>query len=189
MNLSGRSALGGLLLLALASGAVGQTPEPQGYWTGHMHGEVPATLAGAKVIHVDALAELLRGRGIVLIDAAEPPHRPDGLAPGSIWKPAPHQNLPGSLWMPGVGAGQLDEAASDMFRARLQSLADGDFQHPLVFYCHQNCWASWNAAKRALSFGYHNVYWYPDGPEAWRDSGRDLVESPPAEILPQPTAR
>ena len=30
---------------------------------------------------------------------------------------------------------------------------------------------SWNAAKRALSWGYSNVAWYPDGTDGWRTPG------------------
>ena len=35
----------------------------------------------------------------------------------------------------------------------------------LVIYCQENCWMSWNAAKRVLSYGYPNVAWYPEGTE------------------------
>ena len=34
-----------------------------------------------------------------------------------------------------------------------------------VIYCQENCWMSWNAAKRVLSYGYPNVAWYPEGTE------------------------
>ena len=38
----------------------------------------------------------------------------------------------------------------------------------LVIYCQANCWMSWNAAKRALSYGYPNVAWYPEGTDGWQ---------------------
>ena len=38
----------------------------------------------------------------------------------------------------------------------------------IVFYCLKNCWMSWNAAKRAKTFGYTQVLWYPGGTEGWR---------------------
>jgi len=37
-----------------------------------------------------------------------------------------------------------------------------------VLYCHQQCWLSWNGAKRAIQYGYRNVYWFPEGIEGWR---------------------
>ena len=36
-----------------------------------------------------------------------------------------------------------------------------------MIYCQEDCWMSWNAAKRVLSYGYPNVAWYPEGTEGW----------------------
>jgi PQQ-dependent catabolism-associated CXXCW motif protein len=38
----------------------------------------------------------------------------------------------------------------------------------LVIYCQADCWMSWNAAKQALSYGYTNVAWYPEGTAGWQ---------------------
>ncbi len=38
-------------LIGLSGAASAQTPEPQGFWTGAMHGETPATLNGGRVVH------------------------------------------------------------------------------------------------------------------------------------------
>ena len=38
----------------------------------------------------------------------------------------------------------------------------------LVIYCQADCWMSWNAAKQALSYGYTNVAWYPEGTDGWQ---------------------
>jgi PQQ-dependent catabolism-associated CXXCW motif protein len=53
---------------------------------------------------------------------------------------------------------------------------------PLVLYCHQRCWLSWNGAKRAIQYGYRNVYWFPDGIEGWRKA-----KFPTAVIEPEAT--
>lgn len=169
----------GLLLSALVGMARADTPEPQGYWTGPMQGETPAMLTGGRVIHTQALANLLGSAGIVLIDVAEPPHRPENLAPDAIWKPLAHRNIAGTVWIPGAGAGRLDDDLNAFFRARLTMLTGDHLDHPIVFYCHPNCWASWNAAKRAIGFGYRNVYWYPDGVEGWQDGGLPLAPAQP----------
>ena len=51
-----------------------------------------------------------------------------------------------------------------------------------MLYCHPQCWASWNAAKRAISYGYRKVYWYPDGIEGWEKAG--LPTASAVAILP-----
>ncbi len=38
---------------------------------------------------------------------------------------------------------------------------------------------SWNAAKRAISWGYANVIWFPDGTEGWAEADLPLVEGKP----------
>ena len=53
----------------------------------------------------------------------------------------------------------------------------------LVIYCQENCWMSWNAAKRVLSYGYPNVAWYPEGTEGW-----ERANLPVAEAQPEPRA-
>jgi PQQ-dependent catabolism-associated CXXCW motif protein len=167
------------LFLGLVGNAVAAAPEPQGFWTGAMLGETPATLAGGRLIHTQALADLLTRDAVVLIDVAEPPHRPENLAPDAIWKPLAHRNLFGSVWIPGAGAGRLDDDLNAFFRDRLAMLTGDDLDRPVVFYCHPNCWASWNAAKRAISLGYRNVYWYADGVEGWQDGGLPLAPAQP----------
>lgn len=160
-----------------AAPAMATAPEPPDYWSGPMQGDTPATLAGGRVLDTGELAALLAAGGPVLIDVADIPHRPDNLAPDSVWNPPPHRNIAGSIWIPGAGAATPDPRMNALFRQRLAQASSGDFDHPLVFYCHVRCWGSWNAAKRAVSFGYLAVYWYPEGVEGWQDSGRTLAPS------------
>jgi PQQ-dependent catabolism-associated CXXCW motif protein len=178
----------GLVAVAFAvfaGAAAAQVPEPQGSRMGPLHSEVPATLNGAEVIHASRLDELLHGGGAILVDAASVLHRPENLAPEAIWKPVPHENIAGSIWIPGIGEGRIDENVEAYFRERLGALTGNDLDRPIVFYCHPHCWASWNAAKRALSYGYRNVAWYPDGAEGWQDAGHKLVAAEPEEAPPQ----
>jgi rhodanese-related sulfurtransferase len=39
---------------------------------------------------------------------------------------------------------------------------------------------SWNAAKRAVAWGYNGVAWYPEGTDGWQEVGLPLVEGKPA---------
>ena len=49
----------------------------------------------------------------------------------------------------------------------------------LVIYCKAGCWMSWNAAKRAIAYGYSNVLWFPDGTDAWAAAGLPTEPSEP----------
>ena len=144
-------------------------PEPPSFWTGPTNSPVPATIAGGKVINnARQLQSLLKRPDIVIVDVSNAPRRPDNLASGAPWLPVPHQAIPGSLWIPGVGLGEISPAVGDFFRKQLTAATDNDVSRPLLIYCHQACWLSWNAAKRAISYGYRNVYWYRDGIEGWK---------------------
>ena len=48
-----------------------------------------------------------------------------------------------------------------------------------MIFCHPDCWGSWNAAKRAIRYGYSGVHWYEEGIEGWQDSGRETQEVRP----------
>ena len=155
--------------------------EPSGYWTGPTNSPVPATLSGAKVIsNAHRLRALLRDQHPALIDVSNAPRRPDHMAPGAPWLPLPHHAIPGTLWIPGPGAGEIPAPVESFFRQQLAKATDNDPTRPLIIYCHKTCWLSWNAAKRALSYGYQHVYWYRDGIEGWKAAGL-----PTAVIEPQ----
>jgi PQQ-dependent catabolism-associated CXXCW motif protein len=144
-------------------------PEPPDYWTGPINSAVPATITGGKVVHdARSLRALLNRPGTVLVDVSNAPRRPENLAAGAPWLPLPHQAIPGSVWIPGVGSGEIPPATGDFFRKKLAAATGDDPTRPVVIYCHRTCWLSWNAAKRAISYGYLNVYWFRDGIEGWK---------------------
>jgi PQQ-dependent catabolism-associated CXXCW motif protein len=146
--------------------------EPSGYWTGPINSPVPLTLTGGTVIkNAHDLRKLLRQGGTIIVDVSNAPRRPENLAPGAPWLPLPHHAIPGSLWIPGVGLGEIPVAVDDFYRQRLAAATNEHLARPLVIYCHKSCWLSWNAAKRAISYGYRNVHWYRDGIEGWKAAG------------------
>jgi PQQ-dependent catabolism-associated CXXCW motif protein len=179
----------------LAVGAEG-VAEPAGYWEGDVDASTPSTLHGGRVIHVEEVEALLRRGEAVVIDVSNTPRRPAELAPGAPWLPVPHRAIPDALWLPGVGAGALTQEVEDFYRGRLQQATAGNVDAPLVVYCHENCWLSWNAAKRAIGYGYRRVFWFPDGIEGWTAAGRQTkVVAPqgpgvqaPAVEAPAPSA-
>ncbi|WP_298425710.1 rhodanese-like domain-containing protein [Rhodoblastus sp.] len=160
-----------LLAVAFALGLIGPASagasEPPGLWTGPMHGEIPATLAGAKVVDAAAVAELKDG-GAVLIDVAEFPAKPAGVSSNLPWMPT-HMSIPGAVWFAGGGFGDGSPAYQQAFSARVGELTGGDKDKAVVAFCHPGCWGSWNAGKRLVMLGYRKVYWFPGGVEAWED--------------------
>lgn len=145
--------------------------EPDGYWTGPINGPVPDTLSGGTVIDVTELRALLEKQNVALVEVSNLPRRPESLAPGAPWLPTPHVVIPGSVWIPGAGMGAIAPDVDATFRDELARATGNDLDHPIVIYCHERCWLSWNAAKRAISYGYRRVHWYPDGIEGWRAAG------------------
>jgi PQQ-dependent catabolism-associated CXXCW motif protein len=159
-------------------------PEPAGFWTGPLNDPVPATLEGGKVIHTHDLAALLKHKEgkAVIVDVSNAPRRPDNLPSTTTWLPVPHPAIPGAIWIPGAGLGAPPPPMEEFFRQRLATATGNDLERPLVLYCHEKCWLSWNGAKRAIQYGYHNVYWFPDGIEGWRKA-----KLPTVVVQPEPT--
>jgi PQQ-dependent catabolism-associated CXXCW motif protein len=167
-----------LALLALTTPVIATPPgarnnvaaaEPAGYWTGAVNSPVPLTITGGTVIrNARELRALIKRVGPIVVDVSNAPRRPENLAPGAPWLPLPHRAIPGSQWLPGVGLGEIPVSVDDFFRQRLAQATDAHLARPLVIYCHRTCWLSWNAAKRAISYGYRNVYWFRDGIEGWK---------------------
>jgi PQQ-dependent catabolism-associated CXXCW motif protein len=154
--------------------------EPEGFWEGNVDAPTPSTLHGGTVVHVEDVGTLLRQGQAVVIDVSNTPRRPAELAPGAPWLPLPHRAISDALWLPGVGAGALSQEVDDFYRSRLERATAGNFDVPLVVYCHEKCWLSWNAAKRAIAYGYRRVFWFPEGIEGWTAAGRQTLV-----VLPQ----
>jgi PQQ-dependent catabolism-associated CXXCW motif protein len=76
--------------------------------------------------------------------------------------------------LPNTGYGALSAADDAYFRRGLERATKGDRDVPLVFFCQRNCWISWNAARRALEYGYRRVAWLPDGTDGWAEAGLPL---------------
>ena len=112
------------------------------------------------------------------IDVLPQPPRPAGLPADAIWRDKPRFDIPGSLWLPDTGYGELAPVMLDYFRRGLDKALSGR-PRPLVFYCLKDCWMSWNAAKRALALGYSNVAWYPEGSDGWAAAGLPLEKRTP----------
>jgi PQQ-dependent catabolism-associated CXXCW motif protein len=172
-----------LACLLLASGAVrgGDVPEPDGYWSGEYRTPTPATLQGARVVTTAEAKQLWDAKGAVFVDVMPHAPRPANLPAGTIWRERPRSNIPGSIWLPDTGYGELAAVTERYLRDNLARATGGDRARLLVIYCLKDCWMSWNAAKRALAMGYTNVVWYPDGTDEWANAGLPLQQATPVE--------
>jgi PQQ-dependent catabolism-associated CXXCW motif protein len=181
-----------LALSALAAGAhaQGDVAEPEDYRTENYRAPVPHTLAGAQVLTTTAAEAIWRTKGGIFIDVLPRAPKPANLPAGTVWRDKPRFNIPGSIWLPDTGYGRLAEATEDYLRRGL-ARASGDNRSTLiVVYCQANCWMSWNATKRIMSYGYSNVAWYPEGTDGWEGAHLPMEESQPeprssGESLPQ----
>ncbi|WP_291859319.1 PQQ-dependent catabolism-associated CXXCW motif protein [Bradyrhizobium sp.] len=175
----------GLVLATFASTVLAhaqdQVAEPDGYRTDNYRAPVPATLAGARVLTTAEAEVIWRAKTAVFIDVLPRPPKPQNLPPGTIWRDQTRLNIPGSIWLPDTGYGKLAGATEDYLRRGLKRASGSNNAALLVIYCQENCWMSWNAAKRVLSYGYPNVAWYPEGTEGW-----DRADLPVSESQPEP---
>ena len=165
-------------LVVAAAVAQENPPEPESYRLDNYRAPVPAALRGARVLGTAEAEALWRAGAAAFIDVLPHPPKPN-LPAGTVWRDAPRPHIPGSLWLPDTGYGELAEVTESYFRRGLARASGGDPARPLVFYCQANCWMSWNAAKRALTYGYASVAWYPEGTDGWRRADLPMQDATP----------
>lgn len=159
--------------------ALADVPEPSDYRTNEYRQPVPKTLKGAKVVSSDEAEKLFSAKSAVFIDVYPRAPRPPNLPAGTVWRDPPHSTIGGAHWLPNVGYGVLSPDFESYFKTRLEALTDKDPSRPVVFFCLKDCWMSWNAAKRAIEWGYKNVIWFPEGTDGWQALGNDLAQATP----------
>ncbi len=157
-------------------------PEPAGYRMDEYRAPTPITLAGGTVVDTAGVQQLIGESGVVLIDVLPLQKKPDNLPANTLWIPKVRHNIPGSVWLPEVGRGALNAEVEDYFQRNLKQLTAGDKSRQIVIYCLADCWMSWNAAKRAIEYGYTSVYWYPGGTDHWTAAGLPTEESQPVPM-------
>jgi PQQ-dependent catabolism-associated CXXCW motif protein len=159
--------------------AYAQPPEPEGYRLDDYRARTPATVAGGVVLDTDAAHQLWESGTAVWIDVLPAPRRPENLPASALWMPLPHRDIPGSVWLPDIGRGTLSPELEAYFRDHLEAATGRRRDAPVVFYCLADCWMSWNAAKRAASWGYTQVYWYRDGTDGWEAAKLPMAGAKP----------
>lgn len=168
-----------LVLLPVVSWA--QVSEPEGYREDSYRAPVPETLAGGTVVSSDEANALWQEGKVTFLDVLPRAPKPEKLPEGTVWHEKPRISIPGALWLPNVGYGGIADETDAYFRAGLEKATGGDMTHPVLFFCLDECWMSWNAAKRAMEYGYSTVYWYPEGTDGWV-----FEDYPVEELKPEP---
>jgi PQQ-dependent catabolism-associated CXXCW motif protein len=172
------------LLLSRAAAQPDAPPEPAGYRMGDYRSRVPATLRGASVLDTPAALALWKQGSSLFVDVLPRAPKPANLPAGTVWRDPRHDSLPGAIWLPNTGYGELSAAGDAYFRRGLEKASKGDADMQLVFFCQRDCWMSWNAARRALDYGYRRVAWFPDGTDGWSEAGLPLSQIDPFKAEP-----
>ena len=175
--MSWRGAFAAAFVMLAAAVQADSPPEPDGYRMDDYRAPTPATLSGATVLDTEAAAALWREGYAVFVDVLPRRVKPATLPEGTVWRDKKRNSVPGSIWLANAGYGALAAPLEASFREALDVAEGGG----LVFFCLRDCWMSWNAAKRALSYGHENVYWYPDGTDGWAEELLPLERIYPAE--------
>jgi PQQ-dependent catabolism-associated CXXCW motif protein len=178
-----RRAIASIIAATIALTAIGRAQErpsePEEYRNENYRAPVPATLGGARVLTTEQAEAIWRSKSGAFIDVLPRPPKPPNLPAGTVWRDKPRLNIPGSIWLPDTGYGTLAATTEDYLRVGLALASGGDHAKLLVIYCQADCWMSWNAAKRALAYGYSNVAWYPEGTDGWQFASLPLADSHP----------
>ncbi len=132
-----------LLTLLISLFFIGSTPCLAGNW------EVPVVLDGATPITAEELVDLINEMdNLVLIDTRQSTQFSSGTIHGSL-------SLPDTKTSPGA----------------LSSLVP-DKLTPVVFYCEGlSCPHSMKSVKKAVSYGYINIFWFRGGIAEWKNKG------------------
>lgn len=157
-----------------------------GYRIAHYRAAVPATVPGGTRIDLDSVDRLIKG-GILLLDVMASTGAGLNVETGQWQLANPHRSIPGAVWLPDVGRGQLKPVLQTYLAQNMTRLSGGDLDKPILVFCQSDCWMGWNAVQRIAKLGYTRIYWYPEGTDGWMEWGdRTLVDTEPVPVKPPP---
>ncbi len=142
-----------------------------GYRIDRYRSPTPQTAASARTIGPQELQALRRSAPAPLvIDVINLEFRA-----GRFLLTEPHASVPGAIWLPNTGKGDLDESWRDYLLDNVRARTAGRRDHPVVVLCKSDCWLSWNATRRLAEAGYSQLYWLRDGIDSWQNAGHPSV--------------
>jgi PQQ-dependent catabolism-associated CXXCW motif protein len=140
-----------------------------GYRIARYRSPVPQNAPGGKTVTAADIPNLIAEHRAILIDVMPSDGPGPDPATGAWRVTTARQNIPGSVWLADAGKGVLTTELERYFKSNLERLTGGDLTRAVVIYCQADCWMSWNAVKRAATYGYRNLYWLSEGTDGWRD--------------------
>jgi PQQ-dependent catabolism-associated CXXCW motif protein len=136
-----------------------------------------------RIAAAELKAAIEADNSLILIDVYGAIFREESLDFDGAWLVStPRKNIPNSAWLPNVGKQTLKPVVEQYFRSQLIELTNNDRHQAIVFYCIEDCWMAWNAAKRAHKWGYSNVMWFREGVDGWKDINGELEGSEPINL-------
>ena len=106
-----------------------------------------------------------------------------GVAAGTIWRDKPRKDIPGSVWLPDTGYGELAPAMEHYFAARLTQATGGDRDRAAGVLLPGGLLDVVECGETSvIAMGYSHVAWYPDGTDGW------AADHLPLEAAPEPAA-
>ena len=156
--------LAGVLFADLRRLRAQAVPEPAAIGSGRLSRTDAEHTAGAQVLSTEQARAQWESGDAAFIDVLPQTAAPGGTArTGTIWRPRPRYDIPGSIWLPDTGYGALAPVMQDYFIRNLHAARRGRSASPdWCSYCLADCWMSWNAAKRALALGYSHIASIPE---------------------------
>jgi len=144
---------------------------------------VPGSIPGGTTVDTPFVKQRHDAGSMVFIDVLPPKGMGADPIDGFWLITEPRISISGSIWLPEVGRGFLEAELADYFERNLERLTENNKSTELLFFCTSDCWQSWNAATRAISWGYDNVFWYPNGSDGWTEYGYPLVQIAPVNFI------
>ncbi len=167
-----------LMMSIFILGSCNSVSVPDGYRMKRYKAPVPSYVSGAQTVNAAEVVTLKKD-GAILIDVIGSGNNLTKKVDGTWLVVNPHTSIADTLWLPDVGRGALNSDQEQYFLKAMQEITANNLTQAAVFFCKENCWMSWNAAKRAASYGYRNLYWFPEGTEGWKKAGNNLEKVEP----------
>ena len=169
-----------VVIVAGAAAAAADVAEPDGYRLEDYRAPTPATLRGARVIGTDEAETIWRNHSAAFVDVLPRPPRPRNLPEGTLWHDKPRADIPGSVWLPDTGYGELRAQHGRLFRRAAWK------RRPRATTPGFSCSIAWRIAgcrgtrpsARSRS-AIPTVAWYREGTDGWLAAGLPLQDATP----------
>jgi len=156
--------------------------DAEGYRMARYRAPVAADPAPARRIVIDDALALAPGRDALFLDVmpVEGGVRDDATG---VWRlSSGHETIAGAQWHPETGRSPVDQL---LWQALVDAIATSRKDHPdlpVIVFCREDCWMSWNAARRLATQGIEKVFWLAEGTDGWHAAGRSLITATPISV-------